>query len=139
MRKFMIEANETLLTIEKIGGGKPFMGESPFFGKTMTVDHVLEELGDHVQRVFRINTDTLAAPEDITEAVAREYLFRADNDEFGIEEDKLPPYVLNSSEWKSWQVGAEPAPFGVNSAHRLALALGTMDAQSQGLVRGASL
>ncbi|MDK4720094.1 hypothetical protein PH552_12140 [Rhizobium sp. CNPSo 3968] len=128
MRKFMIEANETLITVQTIRGGKPFFGESPFFGKTMTTSHVLEEMTDDVTRIYRLNIETMGAPEDITEEVARQYIYRADAENFDFADSHVfPAFVLNSRAWALWNDDLEaekPSHPGV---------YGTLDHRTQGL------
>jgi hypothetical protein len=103
MRKNIIEATETYITLEQLPGGKPFLGESPFFGRSYKADHILDEFGDAVQRIFRVNTETMTN-EDITEEVARHWIYRADNVEFGLEDErKFPAYVRNSHAWACWK------------------------------------
>jgi len=103
MRKHIIETNETYFAIERINGGKPFITESPFFGTAYKVDHILDEFAEGVQSIFRINTETMKS-EDITEEVAQQWLFRADNTEFGLEDDRLfPAYVRDSRAWACWK------------------------------------
>lgn len=102
-RSHFIEATETLLVTEELGGRRYF-AESPFFGREMCTDAVLDELSDYAVQIRRVNVETLVG-EDITELCARQYLFRRDHDEDLTEddEDTFPAYVRNSAEWARWK------------------------------------
>ena len=106
-RKFMIEANETLisLTTGKHFKNKQWFRETPFLNAALTDAEVLEELrDDEIISIRRLNTDTWAS-EDITEEVARKYLFAMD-ERCGIElddEDRFPAYVRSSKAWALWK------------------------------------
>ena len=134
MRKHIIQADETWITIERINGGKPFVGESPFFGNSYKVEDILDEFSDGVQSIYRLNTLTMVS-EDITEEVARHWLYRADNQEFGLEdEDTFPAYVRNSKAWACWKDADELAALPVKADFR-----GEVPALRSALVHGARI
>jgi hypothetical protein len=119
MRKHIIEATETYITLEQFADGKPFFGESPFHGRSYKVEHILDEFGDQVQRIFRLTPETMAS-EDITEEVACHWLYRADNQEFGLDdEDTFPAYVRNSIAWVWWRSDASSRFTGHKAEARL--------------------
>jgi len=119
MRKHIIEATETYITLEQFADGKPFFGESPFHGRSYKVEHILDEFGDQVQRIFRLTPETMVS-EDITEEVARHWLYRADNQEFGLDDERLfPAYVRDSRAWACWSEDASSRFTGHNAEARL--------------------
>jgi hypothetical protein len=140
MTEYVISDTQALLAVDTVKGGKRYFRESEFFGKNLTAQDVISEVGDTAIRIYRLDVDPMGLIEDITERVAREYLNIADNDEFGVQPSALPTYVRQSTAWAVWQDDErDMSPVGVNAAHRLALshATGTLDHKSQGLVRGA--
>lgn len=142
MPEYIVNDTQALLAVDTVKGGKRYFRESEFFGKNLTAQDVISEVGDTAIRIYRLDVDPMGILEDITERVAKAYLEIADNDEFGVEAHKLPAYVLQSRAWEIWQDDEHAmAPVGVNAAHRLALAhaAGTLDHKSQGLVQGATL
>lgn len=138
-RTYTISDTQALLAVDTIKGGKRYFRESEFFGKNLTPQDVISEVGDTAVRIYRLEVEPMGKLEDITEEVAREYLIIADNDEFGVQPSQLPTYVLQSQVWAVWQDDEEAMrPVGVTAAHRLELAraAGTLDAKTQGLVQG---
>lgn len=103
-REYLIEADEALVTIDRINGGKPFISESPYIGKERDMGDVLDEV-EYATRVLRMNVATLAV-EDITEQVAQAWLFQTDA-EFG-DTDKAPLFVLTSEAYRVWNATPEP-------------------------------
>jgi hypothetical protein len=109
-RKHIIQANETVLCLSKwnspIWGPRSIVAETPALGRAMTVADLLDELtDDDIVTIRRINVETWSAPEDITEEVARQYLYAMDENE-GVElvdEDRFPAYVKNSRAWALWK------------------------------------
>lgn len=103
-RKFLIEADETYLSRDmSLRLKKSFFNGSGFFGTTYQASDLTEEFGDDVTAIFRINTETMAKPEDITEDIAQAWILDRDSREFGLDdEDKFPAYVRNSRAWKVW-------------------------------------
>jgi hypothetical protein len=130
MPEYIVNDTQALLAVDTVKGGKRYFRESEFFGKNLTAQDVISEVGDTAIRIYRTGVDPMTGIlEDITERVAKAYLEIADNDEFGVEAHKLPAYVLQSRAWEIWQDGDEsPAPlaFGASAA-------------TQGLVQGATL
>ncbi|CAD7023286.1 hypothetical protein REJC140_00155 [Pseudorhizobium endolithicum] len=109
-RKHIIEANETVLCLSKwnspIWGPRSVIAETPAMGRPLTVCDLLDELtDDDTVTIRRLNVETWSAPEDITEEVARHYLYVMDERE-GVElgdEDRFPAYVRNSRAWALWK------------------------------------
>ena len=126
-RAYLIESNEALITIDSIRGGKPFAGESPFIGKTMTESDVLDEGLEHATRILRMDISTLKV-EDITEEVAKAWLIRTDA-ELGDTENG-PLYVATSAAFQAFHAVPETA-FKPN-------VYSTLDKRTQGLA-GAAL
>lgn len=98
-RIHFIEENEALLTQESIRGGKPFLGESPYIGKTMTIFDVLDEGLEHVTKIMRMNIDTMAV-EDVTEIIAQAWINRTDAEHGCVEE--CPVFVGTSHAFQIW-------------------------------------
>jgi hypothetical protein len=109
-RKHIIQANETVLCLSQwnspIWGPRSVVTETPALGRPLTIADLLEELtDDDIITIRRLNLQTWSAPEDITEEVARQYLYAMDERE-GIElggEDCFPKYVRNSRAWALWK------------------------------------
>ena len=105
-RKHIVEANETVLCLSKwtspIWGPRSVITETPAMGRPLTVSDLLDELtDDDTVTIRRLNVETWSAPEDITEEVARHYLYAMDERK-GVElddEDRFPAYVRNSRAW----------------------------------------
>jgi hypothetical protein len=122
-----IEANETIL-ITDTANGRPYFAESPFHGQELPEGWVLDQLNDTTVRALKFNFDTLAA-EDITEDCAEAWLRDRDDGCYEIDADSLPPFVANSIAWAVRDLTVKPP---------LSKHYSTMDARTQGLVRGAS-
>jgi len=111
-RKHPIEANETLVAVVCSARIKrQYLRESSFFGKSMSIAEVLDELADdEIVTVLRVDTETWKS-EDITEFCARQYLYDLDS-RMGVElddEDTFPAYVKNSKAWALWKDDLEAA------------------------------
>jgi hypothetical protein len=106
VRKNIIEANETIVTpVQSARTGQRYILERPIFGEALSVARILDELADdEITAVLRLNTDTWTS-EDITEEVARKFLYDMDERE-GVElddENRFPAYVRNSRAWALWK------------------------------------
>lgn len=105
-RKHPIEANETLVAVVCSARIKrQYLRESSFFGKSMSIAEVLDELADdEIVTVLRVDTETWKH-EDITEYCARQYLYDQDS-RSGVDledEESFPVYVRNSKAWANWK------------------------------------
>lgn len=112
-RKNIIEANETIVTpVQSARTGQRYVLERPIFGEAFSVSRLLEELADdEITAVLRLNTETWVS-EDITEQVAREFIYELDDagklkldgdttaDDLS---DRFPAYVRNSRSWALWK------------------------------------
>lgn len=105
-RRNIIEANETFLAVTtgRRYADKRWITETPFFGALDIADLLNELTDDDIIMIRRLNVETWVS-EDITEEVARQYLYAMDEKE-GIElgdERDFPAYVRNSRAWALWK------------------------------------
>lgn len=108
IRKFTVTAAETLIVVEKCKIGREYVAEGEFMGVDRGTHEVLDNLSDAAVRIIRVPADIgsgAVACEDITEQLAREYLYRMDDEE-GVtldDERRLPAYVVGSRAWSLWK------------------------------------
>lgn len=127
--RYIISDEEMLLIFNKTRSGKVYVGDSTNLGETYTVDMLLDEPGDHCQRILILNNRTLKST-DVTEVFAQAWLRRADEaNELEIDEEisaedleaGFPDYVKHSMAWSAWKDDLEmsrpiEAPGNVYSA-----------------------
>lgn len=110
IRKCIIEADETIFALVEhyapvSNKSRRYALETSYFGRAFTVSDLLDELtNDDIVEIRRLNVETWVS-EDITEEVARQYLYAMDDKE-GIElgdERDFPAYVRNSRAWALWK------------------------------------
>jgi len=131
MNRKIITEDETLLMFDTTRFGNQYVGESTSFGKSYTVDMLLDEPGDSCFRILILNTKTLKST-DATEWFAQEWLKRADGQPDGIElddEDRFPTYVRNSKAWALWRDDLQA------ETHVKVGIYSTLDARTQGIAR----
>jgi hypothetical protein len=100
-RNLVIDSNHTLIARDNLRG-KEYLRDSTFFGRELTMEDVIDEVGDDASVIYRLDVSSMSA-EDITEQVALAWIQEKDDQEFGLDDERtFPLYVRDSDAWKRW-------------------------------------
>jgi hypothetical protein len=124
---FKIEPSETLLFVTEYTGDRIYIGETDFFDRPWTEPRLIAELsGADVVRVLKLDLGTLKTVE-VTELCAKIWIEDMEAKCLEIDPDNMPQFVADSRAWAEQDLTAPVEEYG------------TLDARTQGLVRGALL
>lgn len=96
MRNTFLNGREVLLMQSDYGDLGRVFDQSTEFGKVYeSAEMLLTHIDKNTERLFRLDTEDMSAPEDVTEECAQAYLATY----YGDRESDLPRFVRGSDAW----------------------------------------